>query len=230
MSRRLFTLCLFSLIGATFQCTSSTEKSDLSGFIEGKKRMRYELSADVQSYPDGSRGYYVESLVTYSAGQNSSGTTFRKSWLNDDYSLRRSLKVENYNGVKTYFTITREGDTIGLEKKENDTPLPLVTVDCVGPVYVEILPQLLLRDLPEKGEKTFPVYYDKEHRVVPLKARCLGPTRLQNKHGVFEALHYQIEAITAPGEFDGYFIDPENAEILQIQFGDILFIKRSFVG
>ncbi|PIE89001.1 MAG: hypothetical protein CR997_13465 [Acidobacteria bacterium] len=216
-------LCLVMLF-SFFSCSDQVGENLLYGYDRGKKTFKLETTLTVQRYTDATVGYRYESTNYWGVGNKSSRKTVRTAWLNKDYSVRRSEKTETINGNLVHTHIERQDDTLTIKRIMDRKVISEKKVKVKEPVFVELLTQMYVRDIQEKGEsKRYPVLNDKHAMISPLEVRFLGPQTVDINGESMELNHYQIQALAAPKEYDNYYVDPDSMKILKITFGDIVF-------
>jgi len=218
---------VLSILLFILACTDLVSKNTLYGYDRGKKTFKLETSLNLQKYAGEKTGYRYEETNYWGVGNKNSRKTVRKSWLNSDYSLRRSEKEEMINGKSIKTMISTSENEITIEKFQDTRKVLEKSIKSDQPVFVEILPEMYVRDLKAKGdEKVYTVLNDRKANLANLKVRCLGEQSLTVNEESRVVIHYQLQVISSPGEYDNYYIDPDTCEILQISFGDIRFVPE----
>lgn len=224
MTRTILYSLVFSLFLSTLSCSDLVTENTLYGYDRGKKTFKLETRLSFQKYADAPNGFRYESTNFWGVGNKNTRKTIRKTWLNPDFSLRRSEKREENNQKITMTEIVREGDLVKIVKRLNGQILFEKSTPVEGPVFVEVMPEMFARDLKTQGDKiTYPVLDDQRGTITNMEVRFLGPQKIPVNDKDRETLYFQLQAITAPDEYDNYFIDPESLKILQISFGEIRF-------
>lgn len=217
---------LFGLHG----CTRPLFETELAGFDAGKRTLKLTYRLENTSLSDGTKGFRFDSLTLHSIGNISNRRTTRKALLHKDFSLYQSETTRVINDEVTHVRSTVQGDQITIETSHGQQAPQTQVVTRNGPVYVELISLMYAGDLTEPGkERTYPILLESAGQIVPVTVRYLGPETLYEDGTAYSVLHYELQAVTAPTEFDQYYLDPESKEILKIQFGQIKFIPESWV-
>lgn len=219
----VLSIVLFFMFSMT-ACSDNVSENTLFGYDRGKKTFKLQTNLKLQKYTDGT-GYRYESINSWGIGNRNTRKTHRISWLNSDYSMRRSEKKEQNNQDAVLSLITRDADVIRVTKDLQGKTIFDRSIEVKGPIYIDLLPEMYGAQLKEKGaSKTYPILNDRTMQISELEVRCLGPQTIKIGETNREVTHYQIQAISSPDEYDNYFVDPKTMQILQISFGDIRFV------
>lgn len=224
MNRILVYFMSTTMILTLFSCTDKVGTNSLFGYDRGKKTLKLDTALFLQKYADTTSGYRYESTNFWGVGTKNSRKTVRKAWLNKDYSLRRTEKTEMKNNDAIITEAVREGDEVIVTRRKGMNVLFEKKTKVSGPVYVELLPQMYVRDIQTKGESvTYAVLNDRNIVITPIEVRFLGSQTLVVNEKERDVNHYQIQVLTSPNEYDNYYVDPDKMQIVQIKFGDIIF-------
>lgn len=219
-------IALMVLIG----CGGPLYLTELVGFDAGKKTMKLSYRLEHAKLEDGRSGYQLESEVLHSVGTMSQHRTTRKALLGPQFELSQSEVTRVANDQVSYTKTRVAGSTIVIEKSQNSGPPSITKIDHPGPVYADLPPLLYANELTTpQQEKTYMVVDEAGGVITPALVRFLGPTKLFENGREIAALHFELQAITAPEEFDQYYLDPTTKKILKIQFGQIKFIPPDWV-
>ena len=218
-------LCLAGIVAG---CNRPVMETVLNGYDQGKRTMKMEFRFFNESLENGAKGYRLETLVHFAIGNRATLKRVRTTWLDKDFNLVKS-EVENQENADISHTKTWvDGGKIHIETTGPDGKVNSQQLDHQGPVLLELHPLVYTHDLKIPGStKTYPVLYEDEARVVPLEVKFLGPETLYEENQATPSLHYQIQAITSPDEYDDYYLDPKTRNIQKIQFGLIKFVPAT---
>lgn len=211
-------------------CQRPVHQISLFGFDSGRQTMKLEYLVYKQKYPDGSLGYRLEDTLIHGVGNMSHHRITRTAWLDRDFCLRRTESERIRNDQRSTIHSWVEDGVIHI-LTENDGQDPSEsTVEYDAPVYIELHPLIYAAELRQPGwEKAYPILFEPEAAIRTLKVRYLGPEEILENKQSYSALHFQLQVISSPNEYDDYYIDPQTKKILKIQFGRIKFIPDDWV-
>ncbi len=220
--KTLFSIFVLAVLGA---CNRPVMETVLNGFDQGKRTMKLEYRFFNDSLEGGSKGYRMETLFHFAIGNRATLKRERKAWLRKDFSLVKTEAVKQENTEITKTETWVEGNEIRIRDTPPTGEPTEKRVQHESPVLIELHPLVYMPDLKQPGqEKTYPLLFEDEARVVDLTVRYVGPETIYEDNQAIPSLHYQVQVITSPDEFDDYFVDPKSGNILKIQFGLIKFL------
>lgn len=221
----LLSVLILTGLGA---CNRPVMETVLNGFDQGKRTMKLEYRFFKESIEGAPNGYRMETLFHFAIGNRATLKRERKAWLRDDFSLVKTeaTKQENAEISKTKTWV--EGDQIHILDTSPAGESSERLVRCSSPVLIDLHPLIYMRDLKQPGqEKSYLLLFEDEARVVDLNVRYVGPETIYEDNDAIPSLHYQVQVITSPDDFDDYFVDPKSGNILKIQFGLIKFLPAN---
>jgi len=215
---------------ATLACSSTIHHNALVGFVEGKKAFKLDYRLSKYTFEDNSKGYLLENLQHYAVGSVSNRKIQRKAWLDERFSLRLTESHRTVNEDRTFVRTLVRGERVHTVIQQGPNTLDEFMFQHQGPLYIELHPLMYANDLTEPGqEKTYMCLDEENGKVLPARVRYVGLEKIYEGGKAHQADHYQLEAITQPGSFDDYYLDPKSKDILRIQFGKIKFIPAAWV-
>lgn len=211
-------------------CGRPIYETELAGFDSGKRTMKMAYKVYKEPLDDGQTGFRLENKQLYGIGNVSDRRTLRTAIVTSRFHLVRSDTTRVVNADVTHTQSWVEGDVAYVRTSENDVETASFDVKLDGPVYADLHPLLYSAELTQPGaEKYYSVLYELDGTLRDVLVRFVGPTKIYEEGRSIDVLHYQLEAITEPGEFDNYYVDPKSKGILKIQFGQIKFIPVSWL-
>ncbi len=197
----------------------------LYGYRDGKKQMKYTTSIVVDKLENGDRGYRLNTHINYGLGTKETMESVRTSWLRDDFTVEKVEVDREYNGKTVSTRIQREGETLVIRKKEGDADETEMKVPISGLVFTDVHPLLYTADLKEVGsEKAYPILHEASGTVKSMTVKYVG-NPVMDINGTRKAtMHFKLEKLSAPGEFEDYYLDSKTREPVKIDMGVVQFL------
>lgn len=215
------TCCLLFLLACNKPAVSNT----LTGFDQGKKRFEITNALFHVELDNGKRGYRYESTTRYAKGSKTNLSTERTAMLNKDFSVYQSTSTHTKGDAVTTYQVSTNEDGLTMTITDPAGAERNVTLPSTEPVLVELIPMHYANDLKlPNSEKSYRVLYEVGERLVDVNVKFVGPETLYEGEKPTTSLHFKIQAVTSPSEYDDYYIDPKTKAILKIQFGQIKFV------
>lgn len=206
-------------------CGAPHWETILDGYDKGKKTFKVEWRLFNVNLENGEKGHRYEAVTHFAIGDKATRKLERTAFLAKDYTLVSSESVFQSDDKISKTKTTYQNGELRIERTDAEGKTENQTIAQDGPVYVELPAPLYRADLTKVDqEKVYPVIDESEGRVVPVKVVFKGGKRIYIENEELFANHYQIQSITAPEEFDDYYLDPKTGKIIKITFGMIEFI------
>ncbi|CAM2067608.1 hypothetical protein SCOR_19655 [Sulfidibacter corallicola] len=209
-------------------CSNNLMETRLDGFDKGKRTMKLEYTLDKAKLPDGQGGFKLQTLFHLAQGDKVTMKTTRTAMLNQDYSLSHTTAEKQVNKDFTNFETRAENGKVIIKKMIAGKEPEISEIEHQGPIYIELHPLMYFGDLKQPGtEKTYKALYEDKGTIHDVTIKLVGPTTIYLDSLPVPALHYQLQSITAPAEYDDYYLNPRTGNIIKIAFGQIEFFPRS---
>lgn len=192
--------------------------------------MRLEYRVYRQNYRDGTPGYRIESLNHHGIGNRTVRRMERTLWVDRQFHLKSSVLMRRENDVVSEVRTWWDDGEILVEISRNGHTEKNHRIPREQPVYLLLHPLMYAEELTQPGQtRSYDVLLEEPGLIQPVRIRYVGEDDLFENGQQMHVRHYQLEAATALGEFDDYYIDPDTTRIIKIQFGQIKFIPTEWV-
>jgi hypothetical protein len=204
-------------------CGGPDHQVTLNGFDRGNHTMKFEFKLFRQKYPDGSRGYRLESLQAQGTGAAPQRRIHRVAQLDSNFFLLSSRSERQDAQTTVVIESSYRPGLLVLTTRVGDGQPEAREIVLDKPVFIELHPWMYGRQLREPGtETTYSVIDEQNGALRPVTVRYSGPTRLLRAGAEIPVRHFQIQVV--PDQWDDYYLDPETLAIEKIQFGMIQFL------
>lgn len=227
--KRLLSFLFVPFFLLLLSCGGPVMETKLDGYDQGKRVFKMNLILNKANTADGQTGYKLNNLVHYSQGTKVNMKTERESILNKDFSLSTTFSTYKDNQKSTRTSAEVKGGKILVRHQQEGKPEVTKEIDHVGPVFIELHPLMYFSEVtPQKPSKNYPalnINMDEDKvAVTSVEVRYVGEAQFYEDNIAYNSRHYQIQAVTAPEEYDDYYLDPKTGNILKIEFGMLKFV------